>query len=870
VLDQNNVVVNYVAIKEDVTARREADEQLRKLSRAVEQSGNTVIIMDRSGIIEYVNPKFTETTGYSPADAVGRSPVTVMQGLDHEPDFSREDWWVTINAGGIWRGEFQNRRKDGSLFWESASIAPVHNRDGEITNFIEIKQDVTEQRILQDQLQKQNDYLSILHQVTLDLLNRRDQKDVLTTIVNHASILLDAPFSELMLLDGDELVVQAATENQPTVVGERVDRSEAKLSWQAVNTQQPVLLDDYSAWDERRSTYENFTLHAVADFPVMVGEVCLGVLALGRNQPDYVFTPEQVQTGILFARLAALVLENVRLYSSALHEISERERAQNSLQRSHLQQQVINNLLRIGLEDKPVDELLLSCLDEILSVDWMSFSHKGGIFLVDEKSTALNLRVNRNLAPSLQVLCARVAFGQCLCGRAALTRQVQFSDCVDDRHEIRYEGIKEHGHYNVPILQGERVLGVIVLYLPHEHNRSDEEEIFLRSVADVISGILERKRYEGLVQESEVRFRQIVENASDIIYRTDVKGNFTYANPAALRMMGYVEDKEVLGKSYLDLTTPETRHRLKRTYDHQFMSRTKNTYYEFPAVTADGQLIWVGQNVQLIMDGDKIVGFQALARNITQLRQAQEALSLSRDQALEASRFKSQLVSRVSHELRTPLGGIIGYAELLQYQAFGALNEQQQKAIGNIIESANYLSNTVNDLLDQSQIESGSLSLRNQYFDPFKLISKIETTMAVLAGNKGLNFSTEVSPELPSELYGDENRLQQIITNLAGNAIKFTKSGEVNVRVLRPVPDRWSIEVSDTGVGIPQDEQKNIFEPFRQVSNAITRENRGSGLGLAIVKQLVELMGGNISLKSEMGIGSTFTIILPITNAPGE
>jgi PAS domain S-box-containing protein len=379
-----------------------------------------------------------------------------------------------------------------------------------------------------------------------------------------------------------------------------------------------------------------------------------------------------------------------------------------------------------------------------------------------------------------------------------------------------------------------------------------------------------RKRTVILLLESEARFRQIVENASDIIYRVDMNGNCTYANPSTLKMMGYTSEQEVLGKNYLDLTTPEFRHKLKRVYDHQYISKTLSTYYEFPAVTVDGQTIWIGQNVQLILDGEQVIGFQAVGRNITQLRQAQEALALSRDQALDASRFKSQLLSRVSHELRTPLGGILGYAELLQYKAFGSLSEKQHDAVTNIIESTHYLTSIVNDLLDEAQIESKSLSLHNEYFNPVDLLEKIKSTMSSLADKKGVIFHAEISPDLPSELYGDVKRLQQVIINLAGNAIKFTKQGEVNVSIKRPAPAHWSIEVRDTGAGILHSEQESIFEPFRQVNNSITRENRGSGLGLAITRQLVELMGGQISLDSEIGKGSLFTVTLPITNAPGE
>jgi len=142
--------------------------------------------------------------------------------------------------------------------------------------------------------------------------------------------------------------------------------------------------------------------------------------------------------------------------------------------------------------------------------------------------------------------------------------------------------------------------------------------------------------------------------------------------------------------------------------------------------------------------------------------------------------------------------------------------------------------------------------------------------MSALADKKGLAFRVGIDPELPVELYGDVNRLRQVIVNLAGNAVKFTKQGEVSVSLKRPAPAHWSIEVRDTGAGILRSEHESIFEPFRQVNNSITRENRGSGLGLAITRQLVELMGGQISLESEVGKGSLFTVTLPITNAPGE
>jgi len=397
----------------------------------------------------------------------------------------------------------------------------------------------------------------------------------------------------------------------------------------------------------------------------------------------------------------------------------------------------------------------------------------------------------------------------------------------------------------------------------------DENKLLIGQLI-TIRDITQRKLAESLVQESEARFRQIVENASDVIYRINSDGFLTYANPSALHAMGYEKEEDALGKYYLDLTAPEARHKLKRTYQHQFVSKTKNTYHEFPGLATDGREVWFGQNVQLIFEGDQVVGFQALARDITAIRQAYEALRIARDQAMEASRAKSQLLSKVSHELRTPLGGILGYAELLHDNTFGEINAGQKKAAHEIIESANYLTNMVNELLDEAQIRANTTILQETSFSPAALLQQSTSGTEILARKKGLQLITALDPNLPHELRGDERRLRQIIINLIGNAIKFTKEGSVHVNFLRPSDEHWEIQVTDSGAGIPKDAQAYIFEPFRQVDGAITRDNRGIGLGLSITKQLVDLMDGRIMLESEIGKGSTFAILLPINEATGD
>lgn len=242
----------------------------------------------------------------------------------------------------------------------------------------------------------------------------------------------------------------------------------------------------------------------------------------------------------------------------------------------------------------------------------------------------------------------------------------------------------------------------------------------------------------------------------------------------------------------------------------------------------------------------------------------QEELVIARDQAMSASRAKSALLAKVSHELRTPLNGILGYGELLHYDAFGELSEKQKSATHQIIESTHFLTEMVNELLDAAQLDANMVVLKSEALSPAQLMDSVEKKLSMIASQKDLELHTSVSAALPERLLGDERRLQQVIFNLAGNALKFTKQGSVTLEMFRVDAGHWAIRVSDTGVGIPPEARQYIFESFRQVDNKVTRENRGTGLGLSITRQLVKLMKGEISVESEVGAGSVFTVLLPL------
>jgi len=254
----------------------------------------------------------------------------------------------------------------------------------------------------------------------------------------------------------------------------------------------------------------------------------------------------------------------------------------------------------------------------------------------------------------------------------------------------------------------------------------------------------------------------------------------------------------------------------------------------------------------------------SMTREIVRRRQVEQKLISARDEALDASRFKTELLANVSHELRTPLGGILGTTEMLELGIYGPLNEAQQNIAAQIIKNANYLTDMVNQLLDQAKLEAGRLHLTIGNFSPAKLVEEAVAKMNVAAQNKKLQLITQIDPQLPPLLAGDQFRIQQILLNLVGNAVKFTERGAVRICLAGHDAAHWAIHVTDTGPGIPAEAHAVIFEPFGQVDSSITREHSGTGLGLSIVKQLTDLMGGQILLDSAAGRGSEFTVILPL------
>lgn len=270
--------------------------------------------------------------------------------------------------------------------------------------------------------------------------------------------------------------------------------------------------------------------------------------------------------------------------------------------------------------------------------------------------------------------------------------------------------------------------------------------------------------------------------------------------------------------------------------------------------------------LRITMSGhDELTNLAINVNAMIETLEAQEKIKLARDNALEAARLKSEILANVSHDARTPLAVIMLRTEMLIKRIYGLMTPKQIEALGTITVHAQQLLDFASNLLEASQIDSGRLRLFIQETEPALLLETVRATLSPLAAAKNLRLETELDDDVPAVLYGDKRRLEQIVNNLVGNAIKFTESGSVTIKIYRYDAAQWAIEVKDTGKGIAPENHKLIFDSFWQVDSSTTRSaNSGVGLGLMIVKQITELMGGSITLSSAVETGSTFTVILPI------
>lgn len=374
-----------------------------------------------------------------------------------------------------------------------------------------------------------------------------------------------------------------------------------------------------------------------------------------------------------------------------------------------------------------------------------------------------------------------------------------------------------------------------------------------------------RRRTEKELHESEERFRFITENTKDFIWTMGLEGKFLYISPSIRNLRGY-KAEEVMNHTIKQSLTNDCYQIVQNTLNdvvnriNSGANHIEPLYFELEQPCKDGSTVWTEGWVYTLFDKNGTFNcFLGYAHDLTERKKAEEVLRKAKNAAEEANKSKSEFLANMSHEIRTPMNGIIGMTDLT---LLTDLTDDQRENLNLVKTSAISLLRVVNDVLDYSKIEAGKVELEYINFNIKEIINEVINLFDISAKQKNLKIIFNYDNTIPETVIGDPIRIRQILTNILGNAIKFTEAGEVKIDVKSEGNFDNNLilkfSISDTGIGITKDKIEIIFDSFTQADGSCTRKYGGTGLGLAISRKLIGLMGGNIWVESEYGAGSTF------------
>jgi PAS domain S-box-containing protein len=426
-----------------------------------------------------------------------------------------------------------------------------------------------------------------------------------------------------------------------------------------------------------------------------------------------------------------------------------------------------------------------------------------------------------------------------------------------------------------PLKIGEKLNGFIRLDNVFVTGKwSYEDFTILRVCSEIIGNALERRQVEGVLRESEERYRIIFERSLDGLYIHDFEGNFIDANPVALKMLGYTKE-EISSLNFSSLLNEGEIPMVQEAIKELLRTGTDKGITEYYLKRADGTYIWVEIKASVIYKDRKPCGVQGIVRDITERKRMIEEsekyqweIEQQNIKLKELDHIKSDLFTVTSHEIRAPMTSMKGYVQMLSMGSIGEITGEQKKNLEVVLRNINRLDCLIQDILDLSQLKSGTMEFVPEETNVQKLIDGVTEATQSSADLKNIEINRELEENLPS-LNIDSERIKQVIINLINNAIKFSPDGSIiSIKAKKNVDDIL-FEVQDFGCGIPKDKQAKIFETFYQVDSSMNRSFDGAGLGLSISKNIIHAHKGKIWAESE-GEGTTMFFTLPISSEKQE